>query len=83
MARTYFTVGDIAAHDAHVTYEDGPPWPARGGWTYQDITGSHGTVIYEGPSEADAEKARAEFMKCDAQENGAYCYTHNPHAKRD
>ena len=75
---TYFAVGDHAAHDGFTTSRAGPAWPAEGGWTYQDVAGPHGNVIYEGASEADAVAALNAFLVCDAPTTGAYCYTHNP-----
>jgi hypothetical protein len=77
---TWFAVGDRAAHEGYVTSRIGPPWPAEGGWTEQDVTGAHGHILYEGdgPSaEAEAWNALEEFLQCDAEEEGRYCYAHN------
>jgi hypothetical protein len=59
----------------------GPAWPdgpGQSGWTYQDATGPHGCVLYDGPSEAEARRVLNEFLRCDAPEKGAYCCSHNP-----
>lgn len=77
--RTYFAVIDRAEHSGHVTSVTGPAWPAEGGWTYQhDVTGAHGAVLYEGPSEEQARADLAAYLVCDAPERGTYCYSHNP-----
>lgn len=73
MKETWFAVGNIAAHQGHVTSVSGD------GWTYQaDVTGSHGTVLYEGPSESEARATLAAWEKCDAPLAGTCCYAHNP-----
>lgn len=69
--RVWFTVGDIAAHDGSVFSVIGDDW------TYQELCGSHGTVLYEGPSEAEARRILAEWLQCDSVDKGTYCYTHN------
>lgn len=77
----HFAVGDVAAHEGYVTkrHADDAWTPEQpNGWTYQEVTGAHGRVLYEGPSE---EKARAEldaWLVCDAPETGRCCYAHNP-----
>jgi len=71
-APIWFAVGNIAAHEGHVTSVSGEDW------TYQrDVTGAHGTVLYEGPSESEARSVLSEWLKCDAVEKGEYCYAHN------
>ena len=75
---TYFAVGNIAEHTGHVTSRrDAEAWPVEGGWTYQGVTGAHGTVLYEGESEREAERVLAAWLACAAPETGAYCYAHN------
>lgn len=44
---TFFAVGNVAEHSGSVESRKGEAWPAPGGWTYQDVTGAHGTVIAE------------------------------------
>ena len=81
----HFAVGDIAAHEGFTTKRHADDvWTPENesGWTYQEVTGAHGRVLYEGPSE---EKARAEldaWLVCDAPSSGAYCYSHNPSGGR-
>lgn len=73
MKDTWFAVGDIAAHEGNVTSVSGDDW------TYQrDVTGAHGTVLYEGSSESEARAVLAAWDQCDAPARGAYCYAHNP-----
>ena len=70
----FFAVGDVAEHSGHLARVD-----ADYEWTYQqDVTGAHGTVLYEGRSAAEAQRALDAWLVCDATENGTYCYTHNP-----
>lgn len=78
MKRVYFTVADRPAHEAWVCSRDpGDGWTPdnEDGWTYQ---GMGGDVLYEGPDEAEAQRVRAEYLRCDAPKTGAYCYSHNP-----
>lgn len=72
-AKIHFAVGDIAAHDGHLSSVR-----AEDDWRYQEITGAHGTILYEGPSREQARRALDEWLECDAPKTGAYCYTHNP-----
>ena len=70
----FFAVGNRAEHSGHVTSVD-----ADRDWTYQgDVTGAHGTVLYEGRDEAKARAVLDEWLVCDSSEKGTYCYTHNP-----
>lgn len=78
---TFVAVGDVGEHSGYVAPMRGPIWPegpGQTGWTYQDATGPHGTVLYDGPSEAEARRVLDGFLRCSAAEAGAYCYTHNP-----
>lgn len=52
--KTWFAVWEDGADEGSVTSRKGPAWPVEGGWTYQDVHGAHGRVIYEGHSEDDA-----------------------------
>ena len=70
---TFFAVGDVAAHDGYVTSRQ-----SDGAWTYQDVTGPHGTVLLESTSEDEARAALDAWLVCDATARGAYCYAHNP-----
>ncbi len=55
---TYFTVGDKAdPRSGYTTHRRGPAFPHPGGWTYQDVTGAHGDILYEGASEEEAQAA--------------------------
>ena len=62
---TWFAVADIAADVAWVTSAVGPAWPAAGGWTYQQITGAHGTVLWEGegPDAREEAERQAELWR--------------------
>ena len=85
---TYFAVGDTGAHDGHVTSRIGPAFPSPGGWTEQEVTGAHGTVLgvftewEPGPMgrspQRQAEDALNEWLKCPGK---GYCYTHRPGAR--
>ena len=80
MSTTHFAVGNVAEHSGFLTYRDGPAMFADGtqtGWTYQDVTGPHGSVLCEG-TEDECKAALAEFLRCDAPSSGRYCYSHNP-----
>ncbi len=61
---THFAVGNVATREGWTTTRLGPAWPADGGWNEQDVTGSHGTILYSGP-EAD----RAQRVLCAWLEN--------------
>lgn len=73
----WFAVGNVSEHSGFTTSRGAASWPAPGGWTKQEITGASGTILYEGSSEEDADKALIEFLECDAVKRGVYCYTHN------
>ena len=78
---SFVAVGDVGEHSGYVATMRGPIWPegpGQTGWTYQDATGPHGCVLYEGPSEAEAQRELDEFLRCPAAEAGEYCYSHNP-----
>jgi|SRR6187549_4303916 len=80
----FAVVGDIAAHDggiADVWEEERWSNDNSSGWTYQDLTGSHGTVLLETQDRTEAERALSDWLKCPAAERGDYCYTHNPDAR--
>lgn len=80
-AAVWFAVGDRGAHEGHITSEwaDNAWVPGNDdGWTYQQITGPHGAVLYEGPDENEARRVLVDWLKCDAMETGRYCYAHNP-----
>lgn len=71
--RVHFAIGDIAAHEGHLASRR-----VDDDWRYQELTGSHGTVLYEGASYFAACRALDKWLECDAEETGAYCYAHNP-----
>lgn len=75
-ATIFFAVGDVGAHDGYVTARVGPAWPVPGGWTYQDITGAHGTVLYEGTTREEAQRELDAWLVCDDE----HCYTHGARA---
>lgn len=70
---THFAIINHAEHSGHYHFE-----PDDDGWTYQQITGSHGSVLYEGDSEEEARDKLAAYLECDSMERGEYCYSHNP-----
>lgn len=80
----FMVIGDIGAHDGfvmEVDYDD--IWQANeneGGWTYQQVEGPHGTRLGEYDTREDADAHLADWLKCDAVEQGRYCYIHNPSA---
>ena len=81
LSRIYVTVGDVGAHEGFVTghaADDAwlPEHPS--GWTYQEVTGAHGTVLYEGPDVEEAQRVLDAWLDCPAARDGRYCYTHNP-----
>lgn len=60
---TYFAVGDRADPlSGYVTHRRGPAFPHPEGWTYQDVTGAHNAVLYEGESEEEATAALAKYQ---------------------
>jgi hypothetical protein len=71
---TFFAVGDVGAHDGFVASREGPAWPTEGGWTYQDVTGAHGTVLHEG-TEAECRATLDKWLECDDD----HCFTHGTH----
>lgn len=81
----WLAIGNVAEHSGFVTSrsaDDGWTPENESGWTYQEVCGSHGTVLHEGDGEDDARKILDAWLVCDAPERGIYCYTHNPHADR-
>lgn len=77
MIVTYFAVGNVAEHSGGIVTMRGPAWPAEGGWTEQDVTGAHGTILCESTDRAECERVLAEWERCSSAEEGRYCYTHN------
>ncbi len=80
-AAVWFAVCDVAAHEGHITSEWADNvWGSghESGWTYQEVTGAHGRVLYEGPDEEEARAVLAKWLECDSPEKGTYCYAHNP-----
>lgn len=70
MSRTWFAVGDVSAHDGHVTSVDNDR-----DWTYQsDVTGAHGTVLYEGATKTEACRVLNAWLVCDAPEKGTWIH---------
>ncbi len=81
MNAIFIAVGNNAEHSGFVTQLDRADiWTSDnpGGWTYQDACGSHGTVLGEFDTEAEARSCLREFLVCPAAAVGSYCYTHNP-----
>ena len=82
MSVIYFVVGNIAAHSGYIAMEDeNDIWCNKNpeGWTYQDVTGPHGTILGLYETREEAQKELDKYMECDSVENGTYCYTHNPY----
>ena len=80
MSCVWFAVVDIAAHDGFITPRWAPDiWTPENpsGWTYQDVTGAHGTILHEGRSAAEAQAVLDGWLDCPATRAGRY-YTHNP-----
>ncbi len=79
----FIVIGDIAAHDGYivdVNYDE--IWQANvneTGWTYQQIEGIHGTRLGEYDTKAEANAHLEKWLRCNAEEEDRYCYTHNPH----
>ena len=76
--RRWLVVGDVAAHTARMV-----PFHMNDmyDYFYQDMKGSHGTVLGEFKSELEAQECLREFLKCDAAEMGTYCHSHNPQGR--
>ncbi len=49
-----------------------------GGWTYNQICGSHGNIHGEYSTREKAEEVLDKWLECDSKEKGTYCYAHNP-----
>ena len=58
---TFFAVVNVAEHSGSVESREGEAWPAPDGWTYQDVTGAHGTVL----SEAEAPLPHGSVEACE------------------
>jgi hypothetical protein len=71
---TFFAVGDVGAHDGFVTSRvTADIWTGQnpGGWTYQDVTGAHGTILHEG-TENECRTKLDSWLQCSDDR----CYTH-------
>ena len=68
---TFFAVGNVAEHSGSVESREGEAWPAPGGWTYQDVTGAHGTILCEGTEDECRAKLDV-WLQCSDNR----CYTH-------
>ena len=81
--KVYFAVGNIPEHSGFIDERNADDcWMAgwnETGWTYQDVTGSHGTIFAECETREEAQAILDEYLVCDSVETGTYCYTHNPH----
>lgn len=81
---THFAVGNVAEHSGHIVTMTGPAFPADGGWTEQDVTGAHGTILAESNGRTvgrgPCERALTEWLADCPGRHGGYCYTHNPGA---
>ena len=56
-SETFFVVVNISENSGVVVSRKGPAWPEPGGWTYQGVTGMHGTLLLESESEAECQAA--------------------------
>lgn len=77
---SYIVIGNIGAHDGWI--EEADPaniWSGENpnGWTYQQLCGSHGTVLGEYTTHSEAQTHLSDWLRCPAAERGDYCYTHN------
>jgi hypothetical protein len=72
---TWFVVGNVGEHSGFVTsrYVD-DSWTNENpnGWTFQGVTGSHGTIISEWTTEAAARAHLDKWLECDDER----CYSH-------
>lgn len=73
---TYIAVIDTAAHDGRLSVMAGPPFPAPGGWTYQDATGPHCAVLVESADRDEAQSALDTWLADCPAKRGGRCYTH-------
>lgn len=74
---TWFAVGDIAAHDGFVTSRVATDvWTGQNpsGWTHQDVTGAHGTILHEG-TEDECRAKLDTWLQCSDDR----CYSHGTH----
>lgn len=70
---TWFAVWDRGAGEGYVTDRRGPAWHPQNhpnGWTYQDVTGAHGAVIFES-ADADAEQRARDTLAAEEQRSAA------------
>lgn len=75
MALVYFVVGNIAEHSGFVTSrEDSDVWTNENpsGWTYQEVTGAHGRILDERPTQEEADQVLSDWLRCDDDR----CYSH-------
>lgn len=74
-AKTWFAVGNTAEHSGFVTARlDRDAWTSKheSGWTYQDVTGAHGSILGEFDTESEAQACLDKWLEC----NDERCYTH-------
>lgn len=70
---TWFAIGDIGAHEGFVTSRrDDDAWTGsnESGWTYQEVCGAHGSVLYEGHDEQKARETLDKWLECPRAEKG-------------
>ncbi len=73
----YMAVVNIAEHSGDVREVRGGAAPQTpGGWTYQEITGPHGTVISEDENRAVVQAALDAWLADCPAKHGQRCYTH-------
>lgn len=77
----YYVVINVPEHSGYLVEMDPDEiWSGMnpGGWTYQDICGSHGNVMFQTFDEEEAKETLEKYLDCDKAKRGEYCYTHNP-----
>lgn len=70
---TWFAVWNSSEGEGHVTSRRGPAWHPQthpNGWTYQEVVGAHGTLIFES-ADADAEQRARDTLAAEEQRSAA------------
>lgn len=68
---------NTAAHDGHVTEYDPADLTPGGTLTFQELCGSHGSILCESENRQDVQTELSAWLADCPAKNSGYCYTHN------